>query len=64
MKYMICHVNFVYYNPITKKRKGILTYFKKNGIRTLKKHVDVDHAIIANIFEEEVNSPLRNILER
>jgi hypothetical protein len=61
---MICHVNFVCYNPITKKRRGILTYFKKNGITTLKKHVDADHAISANIFEEEVNSPLRNILER
>jgi hypothetical protein len=46
------------------KKGGIITYCKKNGITTLKKHVDVDHVIFANIFEEEVNFPLRNVLER
>ncbi len=46
------------------KRKGIITYFKKNGIIALKKHVDANHALLAKIFEEEVNFPLRNILER
>jgi hypothetical protein len=40
---MICNVNFVLYNPRTKEKKGNITYFKKNGIITLKKHVDVDH---------------------
>jgi hypothetical protein len=28
----------------------------------LKKHGDVDHAILAKTFEEEVNFPLRNVL--
>jgi hypothetical protein len=54
---MIWSVNFVHYNPRTKERRGIITYFKKNGIIVLKKHVDVHHAIIANRFVEEVNSP-------
>jgi hypothetical protein len=54
---MICHVNFVCYNPIIKERRGIITYFKKNGIKALKKHVDVNHVVLANRFEEEVNSP-------
>jgi len=54
---MICHVNFVHYNPRTKERRGIITYFKKNGITFWKKHVDVNHDVVANRFEEEVNSP-------
>jgi hypothetical protein len=61
---MICHVNFVLYNPRTKKRKGIIKYFKKNGITILKKHVDADYVILAKRFEEEMNFPLRNILGR
>jgi hypothetical protein len=61
---MICHVNFVAYNPRTKKRKGIITYFKKNGITTLKKHVDANHDVLAKRFEEEVKFPLRNIVEK
>jgi hypothetical protein len=31
---------------------------------TSKKHVNVDHVVFAKRFEEEMNSPLRNILER
>jgi hypothetical protein len=61
---MICDVSFVPCNPRIKERRGIITYSKINGITTLKKHVDVDHAILAKSFEEEVNSPLRNVLER
>jgi hypothetical protein len=29
------------------------------GITTLKKHMNANHFIITNFFEEEVNSPLR-----
>jgi hypothetical protein len=61
---MISHVNFVLYNPRTKKRRRNITYFKKNGITTLKKHLDANHVILAKRFEEEVNFPLRNILEK
>jgi hypothetical protein len=61
---MICHVNFVPYNPRIKKRRGIRTYFNKNGITTLKKHVDTNHVVLAKRFEEEMNLPLRNIFEK
>jgi hypothetical protein len=30
-----------------------------NGITTLKKHVDANHSIIAKMFEEEIENPLR-----
>jgi len=30
----------------------------------LKKHVDADHDVLAKRFEEEVNSPFKNILEK
>jgi hypothetical protein len=29
----------------------------------LKEHVDANHVVLANKFEEKVNSPLKNILE-
>ncbi len=29
-----------------------------------KKNVDVNHAIIANVFEEDINSPIRGLVER
>ncbi len=64
MRCMICHVNFVLYNPRIKERKGNTTYLKKNGIITLKKHVDIDHVVLAKRFEEEMNSPLKNIFEK
>jgi hypothetical protein len=61
---MICHVNFVPYNPRIKERRRMTTYSLKNGITYLKKHVDVDHVVLAKRFEEEMNSPLRNVFER
>jgi hypothetical protein len=44
-------------NPI------VQTHYKKNGIIALKKHVDANHAMLAKRFEE-VNSPLRDVLEK
>jgi hypothetical protein len=46
-------VNFVLYNPRTKERKGIIIYSKKNGIIAMKKHVDVDHVVLAKKFEKK-----------
>jgi hypothetical protein len=64
MRCMICHVNFVPSNPRTKERRRIITYYQKNGIISLKKHVDANHVMLAKRFEEEMNSPLRDVLER
>ncbi len=63
MRCMICHVNFVPYNPRTKERRRIITYSLKNGIKYLKKHV-TDHVVLTKRFEKKVKSPLRNVFER
>jgi hypothetical protein len=34
--------------------KGLIFYYKTNGITSLKKHVDAKHNIIAKMFEKEV----------
>ncbi len=46
-------------NSRTQAKKGLISYYKKNGITSLKKHVDVEHIVIAKLFEEEVNSLLK-----
>jgi hypothetical protein len=51
-------------NPNILKRKGLLTYYKTYGIINLKKHVNIDHAIIAKNFEKEINSLIRRIMKR
>jgi hypothetical protein len=61
---MICCVNFVLFNPRIKERKRIITHYQKNGITTLKKHLDANHAMLAKTFEEEINSPLKYVLEK
>jgi hypothetical protein len=45
-------------------RKGLISYYKTNEITSFKKHVDVDHNLIAKMFEEEVNSLLKGREER
>jgi hypothetical protein len=51
-------------NPRTQVRKGLIFYYKTNGIISLKKHVDVDHSVIAQMFEEEVNNLLKRSEEK
>jgi hypothetical protein len=51
-------------NSKIQARKGLTFYYKTNGITPLKKHVDVDHSLITQTFEEEVNSLLRGNDER
>jgi hypothetical protein len=64
------HCILGYQNPIvgistrTQARKGLISYYKTNGITFLKRNMDVDHFFIAQMFEEEVNSVLRNVEER
>jgi hypothetical protein len=43
-------------NPNIKLKNGFITYIKHiYDVTTLNKHVDCEHAIIVNFFEEEVN---------
>lgn len=44
-------------------RKGLISYFKDNDVTTLKKHVDVDHGLIAKKVEEKVNNNMKSPIE-
>jgi hypothetical protein len=47
------------YNPRTKLRKKLISYYKTNGILALKKHVDAKHDLLEKTLDEEVNSSKR-----
>jgi hypothetical protein len=44
--------------------KGLFLYNTTNGITTLQKHANANHFIIAKLFEEAINSPLKGKVER
>jgi hypothetical protein len=46
-----------------KLKKGLVSYFKSNGIITLTNYVDANHGLIVKNFEEEMNN-LKSPLER
>jgi hypothetical protein len=49
--------NFVNaYNPIIQARKGIILYYKTNGIIIFSNHVNANHTIIAIFLQEKVNN--------
>ncbi len=65
MKWIVCYVDPINaHNPKTKERKGLITYYKMYDIISLKKHVDVDHSIIAKKLEERVNISIIESIER
>jgi len=43
-------------NKRTKSRKGLISYYKTNGITCLKGHVNVNHVVIYKKFENVVNN--------
>jgi hypothetical protein len=57
MRCIFCFNNLVNAtNPRTQSRKGLISYYKTNGIYFFLKHVDAYHGQIGKIFEKEVNS--------
>ncbi len=44
-------------------RKKLISYYKTNGITFIKKHVDANHSLIAQRFEEKMNNMLKGIGE-
>ncbi len=44
--------------------KGLFVYNTTNGITTLKKHLNANHFIIAKLFKEAINSPLKWKVEK
>jgi hypothetical protein len=65
MHCILCYQELVIaINSRIQARKGLISCCKTNGITSLKKHVDVEHLIIAKMFEEKVNSLLKGGVER
>ncbi len=65
MKYIFCYNSpLLVCNPKTRERENFVMYNKTNGIATLKKHENADHFIIAKMFGEEMNSLLREEVEK
>ncbi len=55
MFFMVCYnslMSFLYQR--TRLKKGLVFYFKSNGIIVLKKHVDANHGLIVKTFEENL----------
>ncbi len=52
------------YNSRTKLKKGLISYYKTIGISFLKKHVDVEHGLLAKKLDEEVNNVVRIEIEK
>jgi len=60
MRCIICYQELIIgINLRTQARKGLIFYYKTNGIMYLEKHVDAKHIGIAKMFEEKVNSLLK-----
>jgi ribosomal protein L16 Arg81 hydroxylase len=60
MHFILCYQKTVIgINPRTQVRKGLISYYKTNGITFLKNHVDAYHVFLPQMFEEKVNNFLR-----
>jgi hypothetical protein len=65
MHYMLCYeklISFAILKWRARLRKGLVSYFKSNGIIVLKKHVDANHNLIARNFEKEMNNNIKKLL--
>jgi len=51
-------------NDSTKNKSNYANTLQKNGIIALKKQVDANDVMLAKRFEEGMNSPLRDVLEK
>ncbi len=65
MKCFLCHHEPIELcNKRTKSRKGLISYYKTNGITSLEKYVNASHVILNKTFEEEVNSSWKGSVEK
>ncbi len=61
----MCYDNVVNIpSPRTKEKKGLITYYKTYGITNMKKHVDVNHSIIAKKIEKKNSNEITKSVER
>jgi hypothetical protein len=51
-------------NKRTKSRKGLISYYKTNGIISLEKYANAGHVILYKAFEEKVNNSWKGNVEK
>jgi hypothetical protein len=56
--YVLLKSSNYFFNPKIQTRKILISYYKCDGIITLKKHVYAKKSIISKRFGKEVNNPL------
>jgi hypothetical protein len=61
---LCCSEPILSLNPRKQLKKGLISYYKTNGITYLKKHVDRVHSIIFRFFEKEVNDSRRGNFDK
>jgi hypothetical protein len=62
MHYILCYskpIGHAILDQITRLKKGLVLYFKYNGISTLKRHVDTSNGQITSKFGEKMNINLK-----
>jgi len=64
MRCHLCYKTLVLYSTRTKLRKGIMSYYKSNGILALRTHMDGKHNLLTKKLDEEVNNSMRSQVER
>ncbi len=52
MRCHLCYKKPMLCNPRIKLRKGLISYYKTNGISTLKKNMDVKHDLFTKKLDE------------
>ncbi len=61
---LCCSKPILSLNPRKQLKKGLISYYKTNGITCLRKHVDRDQSIIFRFFEKEVNDSRKGNLDK
>jgi hypothetical protein len=65
MRCSLCyHEPIESYNKRTKSRKGLISYYKTNGITSLEKYANASHVILYKTFEEKINSSWKGSVEK
>jgi hypothetical protein len=65
MHCLLCHSQpIVSTNSRKQLKKGLITYYKTNGITCLQKHLDVNHLAIYKRFQEKINNQRKKNVEK
>jgi hypothetical protein len=61
---LCCFKPILSLNPREQLKKGLMSYYKTNGITCLRTRVDRIHSIIFRFFEKEVNNSRRGNFDK